>query len=117
MAIQKFSISNDSNLYEAWPDVVLTDNDKMVAVFTECTHHKDRSYSRIMLTESSDRGRTWTPKHPLTEGTRNLPYHYNCARITKIADGRLVITLDRVLHGREDDPEKSRVLLFFSSVF
>jgi sialidase-1 len=114
MAIQKFLISNDVELYEAWPDVTLTNNGKMVAVFTECTHHKDRSYSRIMLTESCDRGRTWTPKHPLTEGTRNLPYHYNCARITKISDGRLVITLDRVLHGREDDPEKSRVFLFFS---
>ncbi|MBR7127944.1 MAG: exo-alpha-sialidase [Lentisphaeria bacterium] len=115
MNIQKFLISNDSKLYEAWPDVVLTEDGKLVAVFSECIHHKDRSYTRIMLTESSDRGRNWTPKHPLTEGTQNLPYMYNCARITKIADGRLVITLDRVKHGCEDDPDKSKVLLFFSS--
>lgn len=115
MEIKKFKISNDPQWYEAWPDVVLTDEGVMVAVFSECTHHKDRSYTRIMLTESSDRGRTWTAKHPLTEGTLNLPYYYNCARIAKLSDGRLVITLDVIKRGNEVAPDKSKVLLFFSS--
>lgn len=115
MAIQKFIISNDRNIYEAWPDVVLTDSGKMVCVFSECTHHGDRSYTRIMLTESEDRGRTWTPKHPLTEGTAGKDYYYNCARINKLADGRLVITIDKIRQGhKECDVDAAVVYLYFS---
>lgn len=60
--IQEFTISRDDSVYEAWPDIVLTPSSKLICVFAECTHHHDRSYTRIMLTESDDRGRTWTPK-------------------------------------------------------
>ena len=73
--IQKFTISRDDSIYEAWPDVVLTPSGKLICVFAECTHHHDRSYTRIMLTESVDRGRTWSPKRALTDGTQGLPYY------------------------------------------
>lgn len=113
MAIQKFTVSNDPSIYEAWPDVVLANPEKMVCVFSECTHHGDRSYTRIMLTESTDRGRTWTRKRPLTEGTAGKDYFYNCARINRLPDGRLAVTVDRVVHG--SDEQVARVLLYFSS--
>ena len=96
MAIQKFSISRDPVLYEAWPDVALTPGGKMIAVFNECTHHLDRSYTRIMLTESMDRGRSWSPKRPLTPEARKPERFYNCPRITQLRDGRLVIIFDRL---------------------
>ena len=115
MAIRKFSISNDPSLYEAWPDVVLTDSGKLVCVFSECTHHGNREYTRVMLTESTDRGRTWTPKHPLTEGTRGLSYYYNCARISKLPDGRLAITVDRIPREGETHDYLTVVLIYFSN--
>ena len=116
MTIQKYTISNDPNLYEAWPDVALTSSGKLVCVFSECTHHSDRSYTRLMLTTSTDHGRTWTAKRPITEGTKGLPYYYNCARITRLSDNRLAITIDRINHeGHESDPDASTVLLLFSS--
>ena len=65
MHIEKFTISNDHTMYEAWPDIVLAPSGKLVCVFTECTHHKDRSYTRIMLTESTDDGRSWILFHLL----------------------------------------------------
>lgn len=115
MAIQKYTVSNDPSIYEAWPDVVLTNSGKMVCVFSECTHHSNRDYTRIMLADSSDRGRTWSPKRPLAEGTAGRDYYYNCARINRLADGRLVISVDRVKHfDREDDRQCSVVLLYFS---
>ena len=83
MTIHKYTISNDPSLYEAWPDVALTASDKLVCVFSECTHHGDRSYTRLMLTTSDDHGRSWTAKRPITEGTKGLPYYYNCARIAR----------------------------------
>jgi len=93
--IQKFTISRDDNIYEAFPDVALTPSGRLVCVFTECTHHGDRSYTRVMLTDSQDRGRTWSPKRPLTEGTAGQPYFYDCARITQLKDGRLAILVNK----------------------
>lgn len=108
--IRKFSISRDDTIYEAWPDVVLTSAGKLLCVFAECTHHHDRSYTRIMLTESADRGRTWTPKRPLTEGTQGLPY-YNSGRIMQLKDGRCVIVVDKVYARGE---RGGRIQLYFS---
>lgn len=56
--IQKFTISRDDSIYHAFPDVVLTSSGKLLCIFTECKHHGDRSYTRVMLCDSDDRGRT-----------------------------------------------------------
>lgn len=108
--IEKFSISRDDGIYEAWPDVLLTPSGGLLCIFAECTHHGDRSYTRIMLTDSEDRGRTWTPKRPLTEGTQGLPY-YNCGRIMQLRDGRYVAIVDKVFEPREGG---GRIQLYFS---
>ena len=115
MNIEKFRISNDPAVYEAWPDVTLTRSGKLVCVFSECRHHSDRSYTRIMLSDSVDRGRTWSPKRPLTEGTENLAYFYNCARISTLRDGRLAVIVDRVPAAGEKDDAKAVNVMYFSS--
>lgn len=93
--IQKFRVSRDDSIYEAWPDVTLTHTGKLICVFSECTHHKDRSYTRIVCCESTDRGRTWSEKSPVTAATQGLPY-WNCARIQTLADGRILVMVDKV---------------------
>ena len=40
--IEKFTISRDDSIYEAWPDVALTRTGRLVCAFTECLHHLDR---------------------------------------------------------------------------
>jgi sialidase-1 len=67
--MQKIAIARDDKWYLAWPDVTLCPSGKLVCIFSECTHHRDRSYTRIMLSESCDRGRSWSSPRPLTEGT------------------------------------------------
>lgn len=98
--IQKFNVSRDDSIYEAWPDVVLTDGGKLICVFSECEHHKNREGARIMITESLDRGRSWSEKRPLTEKGRAGEY-FNCARISKLNDGSLAIICDKV-YGNEN---------------
>lgn len=95
MSIQKFIVSKDDSIYEAWPDVVQTDSGKLICVFSECEHHLDRENARIMITESLDRGRTWSKKKPLTEKGEKDDY-FNCARISKLRDGRLAIICDKL---------------------
>lgn len=98
--IQKFTVSRDDTIYEAWPDVTLTPSGKLLCVFSECTHHTDRSYTRIVCCESTDRGRTWSPKRPVTEATNGLPY-WNCARVQTLSDGRLLVVVDKITEQRE----------------
>lgn len=91
--MEKFIVSRDDSIYEAWPDVTLTKSGKLICVFSECEAHGTRNLARVMITESTDRGRTWTKKHPLTErGTASL--YYNCARISTLPDGTIVIICD-----------------------
>ncbi len=113
--IQKFGISDDKSVYEAWPDVALTKSGKLLCVFSECTHHGNREYTRIVAAESGDRGRTWSPKRAITEGTRGLGYYYNCARVTAMRDGRLCVIVDRCPSGCENEKARKSVnLLYFS---
>jgi hypothetical protein len=98
--ILKFAVSRDDDWYEAWPDVTLTVGGKLVCVFSQCTHHGNRSATRLMITESTDRGRTWGNKRPFTELTNGRPY-WNCARISRLRDGRLVIVADQITKERE----------------
>lgn len=110
MGIEKLVVSRDDSIYEAWPDVVLTAGGKLICVFSECEHHLDRTNARIMLCESSDRGRTWTPKIPLTEkGTKEE--YFNCARISGLRDGRLVIICDKIY---KNENSKAEQYLWFS---
>lgn len=95
MPIQKFIVSKDDSIYEAWPDIIQTNSGKLICVFTECEHHLDRKNARIMITESNDRGRTWSKKKPFTEKGEN-ENHFNCARISKLRDGKLAIIADKL---------------------
>lgn len=95
MALQKFVVSNDDSIYEAWPDLIQTDSGKLICVFSECEHHGNRDNARIVIVESVDRGRTWSRKKPLTEKGKKDDY-FNCARISKLRDGRLAIICDRL---------------------
>jgi len=113
--ITKYTVSRDDSIYEAWPDVTLTQSGKLVCVFSECTHHGDRSYTRIMLTESTDKGRTWAPKYALTEGTKDLDYFYNCARISTLKNGQIVVLVDKLYNYDENKKiEDQHNVLYFS---
>lgn len=104
--IQKFTVSRDDTIYQAWPDLALTKSGKLVCVFSECTHHGDRSYTRIMMAESTDRGRTWSSKRPVTvPGKLGGPtgFYWNCARITALKDGRLAVVVDKIRSRDEND--------------
>ena len=96
--IEKFTVSRDDKIYEAWPDVAKARSGRLVCVFTECTHHSDRGYTRMMYATSDDRGRTWSPKRPLTEPLhgqhRKTPFWDN-PRVSLLSDGRLVALVDK----------------------
>ena len=116
-SMEKFRISCDTRWYEAWPDVTLCPDGRVLVVFTQCVHHGDRSNTRLMLTESADDGRTWGEKRALTPESAGTQFSYNCARLTTLRDGRLAAVVDCL--PREGEKEsflaKAKTLLYLSS--
>jgi hypothetical protein len=112
--IQTFTVSRDDSIYEAWPDVCLTETGDLLCLFSECTHHGNRDYARIMLTRSSNRGRTWSAKVPLTEPTRGdtneVPY-WNCGRLTRLDNGRIVAVIDKCTNENENRVEENYLFI------
>ena len=96
MQIQQFVVSKDDSIYEAFPALVLTENNRLICVFLECNSHLDRSHTRVVYQTSDDRGRTWSEKKALTEGTADKDYFYDCPSISKLSDGRLVIATNKI---------------------
>ncbi|MBE6591758.1 MAG: exo-alpha-sialidase [Ruminococcaceae bacterium] len=111
MALQKFSVCKDEEMYLAWPDLHLTQDQRLICVFTECNHHLDRDRSRICISESPDRGRTWTERRYLTEAGTKENY-FNNARISDLRDGRLAIICDKV---SKDENSSAITYLWFSN--
>jgi sialidase-1 len=98
--VERFTVSRDDNIYEAFPDVAITPSGRLVCVFSECTHHGDRRYTCVMVATSDDRGRTWSTKRRLSEPTRRVEGEPNfvycdCPRIAALSDGRLCAIADR----------------------
>lgn len=94
------TISRSDRWYQAFPDVALTRDGRLVCVFSECTHHSDRSYSCIRYCTSDDGGHSWSASEPLREPLQceypRGPF-WNCPRITALTDGRLVAVADRIV--------------------
>ena len=78
--MEKYIVSRDDSIYEAFPDLILTKTGRLICVYTECVHHGDRDLSRIVYRTSDNRGKSWSPVCALTE-RRNSEQFYNCARI------------------------------------
>ena len=114
--MQKFTIARDSKWYFAFPDLLLTKSGTLLCSWTECTHHSDRSHSRILLAHSSDHGRSWSAPVPLTEATDNLPFHYNCSRMAQLRDGRIALSIDKITIDPEHTHSEaiSSIFLYFS---
>ncbi len=116
MAIQKFTVSRDDTIYEAWPDLVQTRGDRLICVFSECTAHVNRENQRLVFCTSDDRGRTWSKKRLLAAGKSKNDY-FNCPRISLLSDGRVAVICDRMAgEGFEDFSKLSlSQYLWFSS--
>ncbi|CQR47169.1 hypothetical protein BN1058_01460 [Paraliobacillus sp. PM-2] len=94
--INKFVVSKDDTIYEAFPSLVLTGNSRLICVFVECNSHLDRKFTKVVYQTSDDRGRTWSEKRDLTEGTTGKNYFYDCPSISRLSDGRLVIAMNKI---------------------
>lgn len=93
--LNKFIVSRDDSVYEAFPALELTVKEHLICVFLECVSHGDRSNTRIVYVKSEDRGRSWGEKICLTESDPEQMYYDDCPSIKRLRDGRLVILINK----------------------
>ena len=86
------TVSRDDDLYEAFPDVCLLSTGRLLCLYRETDTHIAGT-SRIMLTESEDRGHSWNEPRPF-EVSRSFAESrsvWHDPRIARLDDGRLVV--------------------------
>ena len=94
-SLRRVTIARNDGLYEAFPDICLLPSGKLLCMYRESDVHV-ASTTRTILTESDDRGRTWTNFRTF-DRPRTYAEHrsvWNCPRIGLLPDGRVVANFD-----------------------
>lgn len=97
MTIRTVTVSNKPDVYECFPDVVLSPGERLVVVYRESDGHIAGDFSHIVWRTSDDLGCTWSPGRHLTQSYRadGRLEKWNCPRISRLSDGRLAVVCDR----------------------
>ena len=69
MAVEKFTISRDDSVYEAFPDLCLTDSGRVLLVYRESNGHVASEFCRLVVRSSDDAGRTWSERRVVVKRT------------------------------------------------
>ncbi len=111
--MHRFVVSRDDTLYEAFPDVLLLPDGRLLCTYREGDAHAPLEFTRLVVRESRDRGATWSAPQVLAEAVRGSTprerwWYWNCPRLARLRDGRLLLSCDtlyRTADGREQSAE------------
>ena len=88
LADRHVTIDRDDDLYQAYADVALSDDGRMICVWREAAGHPSGNWARLVFRESTDLGRTWGERRVLADEST---CHWAMPRINKLPDGTLLI--------------------------
>lgn len=112
MFVEKFTVSNNRNCMEGWPDLIRLTTGRLLLVYNECTSHINRDHTFIIARISDDNGETWSDRIQVGPETMH-GNQYNSIRVNQLNDGRVVIAVDKIVDN-ELDP-RCQIHLFFSN--
>jgi sialidase-1 len=94
--MKRYVVARGDEVYECFPDLVRLDDARLLCIYRESQGHVPSSYTRVIVRESLDEGRTWGDRHVLAETTGTVDQHpgWNCPRISQLDDGRIVAVCD-----------------------
>lgn len=84
--------------YPGWPWVVAARNGALHCVFREGTIHDYSPSGKVMFTQSTDQGRTWTPARTIVDAPEIDDRN---AAIAELPDGTLLVTYNTYTAARE----------------
>jgi len=96
VGIRTVSVSNRADIYECFPDVVLSRRGRLVVAYRESDSHVAADFSHIAWRTSDDFGRTWSPPRYVvcSERRNGTLWKWNCPRLSRLSDGRLALVCD-----------------------
>ena len=103
-SVTHVTVARDDQAYEAFPDICLLQNGKLLCVYRESDVHI-ATVSRIMLTESEDQGKNWTQPREIVERKSFIDHRavWHDPRIKYLNDGRLVLNCALQIFPNEAD--------------
>ena len=116
-SIKQITISNTENVYECFPDITLTKNNRLIVVYRESDSHSAKDFSHIVYRYSDDFGKTWSDRKLLIESYRekDILQKWNCPRIVTMEDGKISILCDSYpVPPGEQNHRNSRIYFWWS---
>jgi hypothetical protein len=97
MAIERFTISRNDDLYEAFPHLCRTRAGRIILVYRESNGHVASEFCRLILRFSDDGGLSFSERRVFVEEDRasGILNCWNGAKIQQLDDGRILLLADR----------------------
>ncbi len=120
-AIRKLTISRNDQVHECFPSLCKTRTGRLVLAYRESDEHQPRTFTRIIVRTSDDRGASWSPHLVLKATASDVPnklYKLNCPKVQQLRDGRLLVLCDAFVNDLSKNARRryvdARILFWFS---
>ena len=99
MAIEKFTISRNDDLYECFPYICRSRTGRIILTYRESNGHVASEFCRLIVRISDDVGRTWSEAQVIRDEDKStgVLITWNCPKIQQLKDGRILLLCDTYL--------------------
>ena len=97
MTLERFTVSRNDDVYEAFPHLCRTRAGRIILVYRESNGHVASDYCRLILRHSDDGGFTWSERRVFVDENRasGIPLNtWNCPKVQQLDDGRILLLCD-----------------------
>lgn len=99
MAIEKFTISRNDDIYECFPYICRSRTGRIILTYRESNGHVASEFCRLIVRTSDDAGHTWSEAQVIRDEDKStgILTTWNCPKIQQLKDGRILLLCDTYL--------------------
>lgn len=99
MAIDKFTISRNDDIYECFPYICRSRTGRIILTYRESNGHVASEFCRLIVRTSDDAGHTWSEAQVIRDEDKStgILTTWNCPKIQQLKDGRILLLCDTYL--------------------
>ena len=99
MAIDKFTISRNDDIYECFPYICRSRTGRIILTYRESNGHVASEFCRLIVRTSDDAGHTWSEAQVIRDEDKSTGVltTWNCPKMQQLKDGRILLLCDTYL--------------------